>query len=156
MAFINPSQPNLTDFYTFVTNQGVPSSDLPSTSEYLAWALNYAIEVALPGPQIGAGLAGYAGSYVMATYNLGLHQLLKVAQDVSGNFFATVRQTYGLTSPKVGVVMASEDQGTSQTLVVPEFFSRLTLSDLDLMKTPYGREYLGYAQMYGSTIVDFS
>ena len=154
--FTNSSQPNLTDFYTFVTNQGVPSSDLPSTSEYLAWALNYALEVALPGPQIGAGLAGYAGSYVMATYNLGLHQLLKVAQDVSGNFFATARQTYGLTSPKVGVVMASEDQGTSQTLVVPEFFSRLTLSDLDLMKTPYGREYLSYAQMYGSTIVGYS
>lgn len=126
-------------------------------SQYAAWALNYALAVALPGPGNGAGLAGMAGMYVLAVYNLGVHQLLKIGQDLPNQtFFAQMRQTYRLTSLVPGPVMASGDQATSETLVVPEFFKNLTLSELDLLKTPYGREYMGYAQMYGPTIVGVS
>lgn len=134
----------------------VNAASAQSFDQFSAWALNYALEVAIPGPQLGPGMTGFAGSYVMSVYNLGLHQLLKIAPDSQTMFFSNARQQYGLTSLRPGVVMASEDQGTSQSLVVPEFFHGLTLSDLDLIKTPYGREYLGYAQMYGANIVGCS
>lgn len=123
-------------------------------SQWATWALNYALEVALTGPGNGPGMSGFAGISIMATYNLAMHQLLKTAQDLPNQtFFAQIRQTYKLTSLVPGPVMASADQATSETLVVPEFFKTLTLSELDLLKTPYGREYLGYAQMYGPNIV---
>ena len=156
--FATPSTPNLTDFYIYVTDQGVPSSDLPSNSDYLSYALNYAQEVAL-GIDTGVGpvISGTAGPYVMAVYNLGLHQLLKITPDQQGmTFFDDKRAEYNLTSLKSGVVLASADQATSQTLVVPEFFTNLTLSQLDLLKTPYGRMYLEYSQLYGQSIVDYS
>ena len=128
-----------------------------SYSIYVAWALNYALEVAIDWPGIGSRISGYAGSYLMAVYNLALHQLLKIGQDAQGaTFFSGIRQTYGLTTLRPGVVMASGDENTSQTLVVPEFFKNLTLSELDLIKTPYGRAYLEYAQMYGGNIVAYS
>ncbi|WP_455387436.1 hypothetical protein [Petrachloros mirabilis] len=132
----------------------VSTGSAQAFSQYVAWALNYAIAVAMPGPGNGPGIAGMSGMYVLAVYNLGTHQLLKIAQDQPNQtFFTTIRQTYRLTSLVPGPVMASADQATSETLVVPEFFKTLTLSELDLLKTPYGRDYLGYAQMYGPTIV---
>ncbi|HQT24978.1 MAG TPA: hypothetical protein PLK99_00065 [Burkholderiales bacterium] len=135
----------------------VSVSSAKTSSQWAAWALNMALMVALPGPGNGPGLVGMAGMHVLATYNLGLHQLLKIGQDQPGQtFFSTIRQTYRLGSLVPGPVMASGDQATSETLVVPDFFKTLTLSDLDLLKTPYGRDYLGYAQMYGPTIVGVS
>ena len=135
----------------------VPSTSANSYPAHLLFALNYALEVAIPGPGLGSGMAGYASSYLMAVYNLGLHQFLKIAPDESGStYFAGLRQTYSLTTLRAGVVMASGDENTSQSLVVPEFFKTFTLSDLDLMKTPYGRNYLEYAQMYGPNILGVS
>lgn len=138
-----------------VTPVPTAAVSLPSAqtfSPYSAWALNYALSVALCGP--GSSISGLAGMYVMGVYNLAMHQLLKIAQDLTNQtFFAQIRQTYRLTSLVPGPVMASGDQATSETLVIPEFFKNLTLSELDLLKTPYGRDYLGYAQMYGPSIV---
>ncbi len=153
--FTNPTTPNLTDFYTYVTDVGVPTADLPSNSVYLSYALNYSQEVALSSPGgIGPVISGTAPPYVMAVYNLGLHMLLKITPDQAGEtFFAEERSKYELGALKSGVVLASADQATSQTLVVPEFMKYLTLSELDYMKTPYGRMYMEYAQMYGPNIV---
>lgn len=140
-----------------VPTEPVSEASITVYSPYVGWALNYAIQVALPGPQIGAGLSGFAGQYILAVYNLALHQLLKIAQDQPNqSFFTQARAQYKIGTLIPGVVMASGDQATSETLVVPEFFKNLTLSELDLVKTPYGRDYLGYAQMYGPSIVGFS
>ena len=135
----------------------VSASSAQTYSQYVAWALNYALQVALPGPGIGGGLAGFAGQYVIAVYNLGMHQLLKIGQDgTNQTFFAQIRTQFKLTSLVPGPVLASGDQATSETLLLPDFFKGLTLSQLDLLKTPYGRDYLGYAQDYGPTIVGVS
>jgi hypothetical protein len=51
-----------------------------------------------------------------------------------------------------GVVSSSGDVGTSASLLNPEFFKNLTLMDLQLVKTIYGRRYLTISQAYGPTI----
>ncbi len=139
-----------------VPTTAVSTATASAYSVYAAWSLNYALQVAITGPGIGS-LPGFAGQYVMAVYNLGLHHLLAIGQDQANQtYFASKRQAYNLNSLVAGPVLASGDQATSETLVVPEFFKNLTLSELDLIKTPFGRAYLGYAQMYGPTIVGVS
>jgi hypothetical protein len=71
-------------------------------------------------------------------------------------FFADLRKEFGLLSLVGGPVQTSSDQGTSQTLVVPDFFKTITMGDLDLLKTPWGRAYMAYAQKAGPTVVGIS
>lgn len=163
--FTNPSTPNQADFLIFIGNQPNPpnSTELPSGSLYPTWALDQAIDIALNGGALPAIL------YVLATYNLAYHLLLKIAQDQSGQtYFTTAQRTYGLlpvvttlngqaVGPSqwtAGIVSAATDQGTSTTIEAPEWTQTLTLQANDLLKTPWGRYYLDYAQSYGPTIVD--
>jgi hypothetical protein len=121
-------------------------------SPYLAWAFSVAIGVALIPPACMPPLM-----YVLAVYNLGMHQLLKVAQDQSGQtFFSAQRKAFNLLTFQAGPVAASADQATSETLVTADFIKGLTMQGLDLLNTPWGREYLAYAQSYGPNIVGVS
>lgn len=121
-------------------------------SQYLAWAFGAAVAITLMPPP---GMP--AIEYVMAVYNYGMHKLLKVGQDQTGQtFFADQRKAFNLLSFKAGPVGASADQATSQTLVTPDFLKGLTMGDLDLLLTPWGREYLDYSQAYGPSIVGVS
>ena len=217
--FTNPTEPNPADFLTFVTNQGVPSSDFPSgvlsgasistagaltataatgtvatgmalvistdqpylyltawdastmagtvspipsttlsdvnLSVYtpsLLWTLQYAVDHCLKG-------SGFipVSTYLLAAYNLGMHQLLKIATDVPGQtFFSSARTQYGLLSFTGGVVSQASDQNTSSSVAVPDLLKNLNLSNLDLLKTPWGREYLGYAMNFGPYVVGMS
>lgn len=152
MSFSNPSAPNLADFATFVYSQGVPANDLPAGSEYLQWSFDIAMGVALIPPAAMPPIL-----YVMAVYNLGMHQLLKIAQDQSGQlFFSQQRTAFKMLTFQAGPVGASADQATSNTLAVADFIKGLTMQGLDLLNTPWGREYLAYAQMYGPNIVGVS
>ena len=152
MAFIDPTTPNLPDFTAFVMNQGVPAGDLPAGSEYLQWAFTYAASVALiPPPTMPPIL------YVLAVYNLGMHHLLLIAQDQpTYTFFTDARSNFNMLSFSAGVVSSAADQGTSASLYNPQWMQDLTLQSLGLLKTPWGRAYLEYAQMYGPTIVECS
>lgn len=137
--------------------QAVSATSAQVYSQFLVWALNQAMEIALDSPSVGGGLPGFAGQYVLAVYSLGLHTLLVIGQDqVNQTFFSQMRAKYNLGTLVPGVVFASGDQGTSDTFVVPDFFKTLTLSELELLQTPYGRRYMGYAQMYGPSIVGVS
>lgn len=152
MSFTDPTQPNLADFTTFVYNQGVPESDLPNNSQYLQWAFTMAMNLALVAPCSVPSIV-----YVLAVYNLGMHRLLKVAQDIPpSTFFSTQRANFKLMSLVAGVVQSSSDNVTSNSLVVPDFFKNLTMQDLDLLKTPWGQEYLAYAQQFGPDVVGVS
>lgn len=151
MAWTNPSTPNLTDFYTYVTGQGVPTADLPSDSVWLQYAFNWAMDHTMSG----APIPGY--EYTRAVYNAGMDRLLWIAEDLAGQtFFTQQRATYGILQFKPGVVMASGDNSTSQTLVVPDYYKELPMWGQELLKTPWGREYLAYAQMYGPYVVGVS
>ena len=45
-----------------------------------------------------------------------------------------------------GVIESSADESTSQSMKVPDQFEGLTIADLQNLKTPWGRTYLGIAQ----------
>lgn len=153
MAFINPGTPNLEDFTTYVYGQGVPVIDLPLSSEFLVWAFNHANDRTMTGP---IGLMP-SGAYVIAVYNLGMHQLLKIAIDESGQtFFTNSRKQFNLLSFTGGVVQTASDQSTSTTVAVPDLLKNLSLSDLDLLKTPWGRDYAAYSMNYGKYVVGVS
>jgi hypothetical protein len=47
------------------------------------------------------------------------------------------------------VVSSSADVSTSESLLVPDAAKGFQFADLQYLKTPYGRAYLGYAQRYG-------
>lgn len=71
-------------------------------------------------------------------------------------FFSNARDQFDLMSLTAGVVSGATDQGTSDTLVVPDFFKNLTMDDLSLLLTPWGRAYQGWAQAFGPNIVGYT
>lgn len=130
----------------------VSASTADAYSPYLQWAFIGASAVTLVPPSCMPPIL-----YVMAVYNYGMHKLLKIGQDQPGQqFFTTQRTAFNLLSFKAGPVGASADQATSSTLVTPDFLKGLTMGDLDLLLTPWGREYLDYSQSYGPNIVGVS
>lgn len=151
MAFVDPTVPNLADFTTFVEDQGVPADDLPSDSSYVQWAFNYAVAAVMQESFIPPTV------YVIAVYNYGMHYLLHIAVDQTGQtFFTDARESYGLLSFKGGAVVSASDQGTSGTVSGSRALSNLSLAAMDMLKTPWGQQYLFYAQQFGPQIVAFS
>lgn len=64
-------------------------------------------------------------------------------------FFAELRAKWGINSFVPGVVQSSSDENTAESLLVPDAFKGFTLGDLQNLKTPWGRQYLAYAQRCG-------
>lgn len=148
MAFVDPTTPNQADFNTFVYNQGVTTDQLPSDSDYLTWAFQYGVNLTnyvdgLPVP-----------TYPLACYNAGFHYLLRITPDQPGQtFFADNRTKYNLLTFVAGAVTSSGDQGTQDTLSGSEGLSNLSLLGMDMLKTPWGNEWLFYSQAYGPTVI---
>jgi hypothetical protein len=91
--------------------------------------------------------------YTLAVYNLGADRLLNYAIDQPNQtYFQDLRTKLRLNDPSLGVVAASSDETTSMTSLNPESMKFFTLQDLQTLKTPYGRTYMGFAQSYGSNI----
>lgn len=89
--------------------------------------------------------------YVLAVYNLATDRLINYASDVAGQtFFMDQRTKFRLLDVSVGVSAAASDQGTAVGILNPEVMKNFTLANLQYMKTPWGREYLGIAQSVGT------
>jgi hypothetical protein len=105
--------------------------------------------------------------YLQMVYNLGGHLLATwapdpspwpgtppapfiIQDDVSYGYFQWLRKSNNILGAIVGTVSATSDESTSTTLVVPKQAENLTLSQIQLMTTFWGRTYLGYAQAYGT------
>ena len=87
--------------------------------------------------------------YDIAVYNLAGDLLINYAEDQpTYTFFEDLRTKYGCNGFTSGVVSSSSDAGTSQSLTVPTPLNDLTISDLQRLKTKYGRTYLEIAQRY--------
>ena len=148
MAFVDPTTPNQTDFNTFVYAQGVTTAQLPTNSDYLAWAFNYGVNLTSSVPNLPAP------AYPLACYNGGFHYLLRITPDQAGqSFFADARKTYNLLTFVAGAVTSSGDQGTQDALSGSEALSNLSLLGMDMLKTPWGNEWLFYSQAYGPNVV---
>jgi len=91
--------------------------------------------------------------YTLAVYNLAADRLINFANDQPNQtYFEDLRETLKISSISVGVVSGSSDQSTSATLLNPQAMKAFTLQDLQTLKTPYGRYYMGLAQAYGPTL----
>lgn len=67
-------------------------------------------------------------------------------------YFAAARKSFKLAGFAPGIISSTSDAGTSASFDNPDFAKGLTLFDLQLLKTPWGRAYLNIAQKYGPTI----
>ena len=153
-GFVTPTTPNVTDYTTWLVGQGFLPQFLPAGSAWIEYALNQAlIIVNRYGQCVVGGMPNVA--YTLAVYNCATHIQVKITPDAKGQtFFQTMRGPapggFNMLGFLPGVVQASGDVSTNQTLLVPDAFKGLTFSDLNFMLTPWGREYLAYAQDYGS------
>ena len=144
--------PNVTDLYTFLTTvAGIPAAVLPSNSPYIPWALSYAEEKTL--------MVLYAigqDYYCFAVYCLATSFLINWCPDnatlnpPNSTYFATLRKTWNLTGFVGGTIQSSADESTSESLLAPEFLKGLTLDQLQSLKDPYARQWLGMQQSLGS------
>jgi hypothetical protein len=158
--------PTLTGFIWFLQNiVGIPALYLPTDAPVISWAYNIVVDTVNPIFQTVPSwqMPSTQLIYTQMVYNLGAHDIILWAQDVeppptppykvdsNGNpigYFEYMRQKFGLNTLVPGVVTATFDQGTGTTLAVPEGLKNLTISDLGLLQTPWGRVYLGYAQAW--------
>ena len=89
--------------------------------------------------------------YILAVYALAGDYLINWCPDQPNQtYMADLRASFHCTQFVPGVVNSSSDEGTSTSLTVPKALETLTLGDLQNLKTPYGRQYLIFAQQYGT------
>ena len=150
MSWSNPDSPNLPDYALFVQNvMGIDPLYLPSTSPFLGYALDRAVALVVPPGRLCRAPSGGV-DYTLAVYNCAGHVQFKITPDQTGrDFFLCERRKFDLLKPSYGVVTSTSDDGTSVTLATPDALRNLTLGDLDFIKTPWGRDYLAYAQDFG-------
>jgi hypothetical protein len=138
-------KPTLAGFILFVRNvMQIPSGILPDNATVISSSYDYAIAT------VNQLLLTVELAYQNAVYNLAGDILINFGQDITpSTVFADIRTAYKINSFVPGFVSSTSDNGTSTSLETPDFFRELTLSDLQLMKTPYGRAYLAIAQKAG-------
>lgn len=125
---------------------GIPVSALPDNSMSIDLSLSIAQDIVSCWlNQISSDI------YTICVYNLATDRLIHFAPDQPGQtYFAEARKLYGVNSFVAGVVESSTDQGTSQSIAVPDSLRNLTMLDLQTLQTPFGRAYMAYAQQLGT------
>jgi hypothetical protein len=138
--------PTLSGYLLFIRGlMGISSTYLPDASADITTSYNLALEI------VNLNMAGISSTvYTACVYNLAGDILINIAVDQTGQtFFADLRTRFGINSFTPGVVSESHDGTSGQSLLNPDFMGSLTLSNLQNLKTPYGRQYLAYAQSLG-------
>lgn len=138
---------NIADFQYFIQNvMDVPVEALPLTSPDITTAFCIALDTVNPLIKIHS-----LTYYNLAVYNFAGDYLINWANDqMCSTYFEDLRKAFKITSFVAGVVASTADVSTSTSLKVPDSLGDLTLFDLQLLKTPYGRAYLAIAQKFGS------
>lgn len=139
--------PTFAGFLSFVRNQaGFGQAALPDDSVYLTWCYEIAIET------VNRTLQWVAPTvYALAVYNLGTSYLVNFAEDTPPDTtFSMLRKKLDIDGPALGSVTSTSDEGTSVSVQAPDFFSQLSLEELQQLKDPFGRRYLALAQKAGS------
>lgn len=122
-----------------------PPAVSTANSPWIAYALNRALNLVMQIPTI-AGL-----DYTLAVYNCAGHILIGISPDqASQSYFTDARKNFGMLEASSGVISSSSDQATSNSFAVPEVMTKMTVGDLYFFKTPWGREYLAFAQDFGA------
>jgi hypothetical protein len=129
----------------------VPVIVLPDNSPYIE--LSYDIAFQVVNRYIWCANPGI---FTQAVYNLGGDYLVNIAQDnpnldpPNDTYWTDLRNSLGLNTFVPGVVNSAADQGTSAGVQLLSSMENLTITDLQNLKTPWGRIYMGIAQSVGS------
>lgn len=171
IAFVGPPTPTppvtpdtllWAGWLLFIANvMRVPTVALPPDSPIIIYTFNFAVSTVNKQLLLACSPPGSWSPYQLAVYNLAADLLINWAQDPPGEpiynvgppplqYFAWLRAQYGVNQFVAGVINASSDEGTSQSLTVPTAFEGLTIGQLSNLKTPYGRAYLALAQDVGT------
>lgn len=139
--------PTLAGFLLFLRNQaGVPTAALPDDSVYVTWAYDVAVEIVQQALQAASPTV-----YMLAVYNLATSNLIHFAGDTApSTYFADLRKKLDINGEVLGVLTSTSDEGTSVSVQAPDFVKNLSLSDLQYLEDPFGRQYVAFAQRYGS------
>lgn len=148
--------PTLAGFLSFIRSvMGIDPLYLPDDSVAINWA--YSVALMIVNPDLTLVTAGPPSAplsvslYELCVYNLAGDNLINYAPDQPGRtFFAEQRKNLGISTFAAGVVSSTSDDGDSVSLAVPDSLKMLTMAQLQNLKTPYGRTYLGYAQTSGT------
>jgi len=130
-------------FLAFIrSDMKISEADLPDDSPSIDMAYGAAVEwvnfyliCALPN------------LYAVAVYNLAASFLVNYGSE---DVFSSLRESLSLNNLQVGVIESASDNATSASRLVPDFFKDLSLSDLQMLRDPWGRRYLMIAQQFGS------
>jgi len=134
-----------TGFLAFIRATGVTTAQLPDASTDIDSALALSIAIVYIRIQEVSPLI-----YDSAVYNLAFSNLIEFATDQPAQtFFADQRKNFNILGFVPGVISSTSDEGTSESLLNPEFMQKLSLADLQYLKTPWGRQYLSIAQRVG-------
>jgi hypothetical protein len=139
----NPTQAGFLEWVRGV--MGIPQSALPDDSVFVGYAFDIAVQIVSLDLGVVSPLI-----YKLAVYNLGGDLLINYAQDIPpSTYFFDVRKNFGVFNFAPGVVTSSSDGGTSSSYMNPDFMKEFTMANLQNLKTPYGRQYLAFAQSLG-------
>ena len=139
--------PTLAGYIDYLRNiVGISTTYLPNNNPTIEMSYGIAIEI------VNIQLADISSNiYTLCIYNLATDNLINFAQDQPGQcYFVDLRASFKINSFVPGVITESHDESTGQSLLNPEFMKNLTMANLQMLKTPYGRNYMGLAQSYGT------
>lgn len=136
----------------------------------ISWSANVATVVTAMANTFISGNSVLISSNVPAQYNSSLPLLTQITVidsthltypvtpnpgaivqtgTVGFNLFNSLRKRWNIDSFVAGVIDSSHDESTGESIAVPDSLRQANISDLQNLKTPYGRLYLSYAQKYG-------
>jgi hypothetical protein len=146
------TQPTLLGYLFWIREiMAVPKIVLPDNSPYIELSYDLSLEIVNRYIEFASGIV-----YTQCVYNLGGDYLVQMAQDnpnlppPNNTYWADLRASMGVNSFLPGLVNRAADQGTDAGLQLLSAMENLTIADLQQLKTPWGRVYLGLAQSVGS------
>lgn len=150
--------PTLAGFLTFIRNvMGINTTNLPDNTYVIQFS--FAVSMMIVNQDLRgvispyAAVGAYPSYYALAVYNLGGDRIINYALDPTGStYFTDLREKFHVYNFNAGVVSSTNDESTGGSFEVLEVFKNLTIAQLQLLSTPWGREYLGLAQAAGPTI----
>ena len=132
---------------------GVPTTAMPLPA-VIDLSYGEALNVVYSALKAIPSQPGTPSVYAVAVYNLASDILVRSAQDQPTNdpptYWADLRSALNIGSFTPGFLNAAADQGTSQAMIVPETLLQMTMGNLLLMQTPWGRAYLGIISSWGT------
>jgi hypothetical protein len=154
--------PTLGGFIMFVTDVMKPTVYfVPATSPYVSYSYDYALQFVNAALASVPGVTGAWTLYAMAVYNLAADTLINFAQDGVSDppypnsdsdtkYWSYLRQQFKINTFIPGVLTSSSDESSSVGYQVSDQFAGYTIANLQNLKTPYGRQYLGIAGSWGT------